>query len=156
MWLKRIRPHATVIMVEPDLGNLAAGKANFARNGFEGEFIHAAVGKGLWELDDFFATRGLSHLDILHVDIQGAEGALLDGGRQTLGNSRIDYLCVSTHSQALHRGVAERAQLDSATASKCRAISKMKPPHTTDSFRRKLYHATRLQQFQSFWPQNNC
>jgi hypothetical protein len=65
------------------------------------------AGKGLWELDDFFATRGLSHLDILHADIQGAEGALLDGGRQTLGNSQIDYLCVSTHSQALHRGVAE-------------------------------------------------
>ena len=107
MWLKRIRPHASVIMVEPDLGNLAAGQANFARNGFEGEFIHAAVGKGLWELDDFFASRGLAHLDILHVDIQGAEGALLDGGRQTLGNSRIDYLCVSTHSQALHQGVAE-------------------------------------------------
>jgi hypothetical protein len=107
MWLKRIRPQATVIMVEPDPGNLAAGRANFARNGFEGEFIHAPVGKGLWELDDFFATRGLSHLDVLHADIQGAEGALLDGGRHTLGNSKIDYLCVSTHSQALHRGVAE-------------------------------------------------
>src|SRR5579863_4801296 len=107
MWLKRIRPQATVIMVEPDSGNLAAGQANFARNGFEGEFIHAAVGKGLWELDDFFATRGLSHLDILHADIQGAEGALLDGGRQTLGKSQIDYVCVSTHSQALHQSVAD-------------------------------------------------
>jgi hypothetical protein len=107
MWLKRIRPQAIVIMVEPDSGNLAAGKANFARNGFEGEFIHRAVGKGLWELDDFFATRGLSHLDVLHVDIQGAEGVLLHGGRQTLGNSQIDYLFVSTHSQALHQGVAE-------------------------------------------------
>jgi|SRR5580658_7757160 hypothetical protein len=107
MWLKHVRPQATVTMVEPDAGNLAAGQANFARNGFEGEFIHAAVGKGLWELDDFFATRGLSHLDILHVDIQGAEGALLDGGRRTLGNSQIDYICLSTHSQALHQGVAE-------------------------------------------------
>jgi hypothetical protein len=107
MWLKRVRPLANVIMVEPDSGNLAAGRANFARNGFEGEFIHAAVGKGLWELDGFFAARDLAHLDILHVDIQGAEAALLNGGRQTLGNSLIDYLCVSTHSQALHRGVAE-------------------------------------------------
>jgi hypothetical protein len=108
MWLKRIRTQATVIMVEPDSGNLAAGQANFARNGFGGEFIRAAVGKGLWELDNFFAARGLSHLDILHADIQGAEGALLDEGRQTLGNSKIDYLCVSTHSQALHQGVAEK------------------------------------------------
>jgi hypothetical protein len=107
MWLKRIRPQAKVIMVEPDPGNLAAGQANFARNGFDGEFIHAIVGTGRWELDEFFASRGLSHLDILHADIQGAEGQLLDGAWQTLGNSKIDYVCVSTHSQALHRQVAE-------------------------------------------------
>jgi hypothetical protein len=107
MWLKRVRPQASVIMVEPDPGNLAAGRANFARNGFEGEFIHTFVGKGGWELDQFFSSRGLSHLDILHVDIQGAEGALLDAGQETLGNSKIDYLFVSTHSQELHRRVAE-------------------------------------------------
>jgi len=57
MWLKRMRPQASVIMVEPDRGNLAAGQANLVRNGFEGEFIHAAVGKGLWEPDDFCATQ---------------------------------------------------------------------------------------------------
>jgi methyltransferase FkbM-like protein len=107
MWLKRVRPQAIVTMVEPDLGNLEAGRANFARNGFEGEFILASVGKGGWKLDEFFDSRGLTHLDILHVDIQGAEGELLDGGRETLGDSQIDYLFVSTHSQELHRGVAE-------------------------------------------------
>jgi Methyltransferase FkbM domain len=107
MWLKRVKPQAVVIMVEPDPKNLAAGQANFGRNGFEGEFIQASVGKGHWELDDFFATRGLAHLDILHVDIQGAEAELLDGGRRTLGNAQVDYLCVSTHSQALHRSVAD-------------------------------------------------
>ena len=107
MWLKLVRPGAIVTMVEPDPGNLAAGQANFARNGFEGEFIHAIVGKGHWELDEFFSSRSLTHLDILHADIQGAEGELLEGGRQTLGNSQIDYLFVSTHSQELHQGVAE-------------------------------------------------
>jgi hypothetical protein len=107
MWLKRVRPLASVIMVEPDPGNLAAGRANFAHNGFEGEFVHTFVGKGGWELDQFFASRGVSHLDVLHVDIQGAEGALLDGGRETLRNSKVDYLFVSTHSQELHRSVAE-------------------------------------------------
>jgi hypothetical protein len=107
MWLKGIRPRASVTMVEPDPENLAAGQANFARNGFEGEFIHAVVGTGRWELDEFFASRGISHLDVLHADIQGAEGQLLDGGEQTLGSSQIDYVCVSTHSQALHLSVAE-------------------------------------------------
>jgi hypothetical protein len=107
MWLKRVRPQATVIMVEPDGQNLATGHANFVRNGFKGEFIHAAVNSAGWQLDDFFAARGLAHLDVLHVDIQGAEDELLDGGQQTLGNGQIDYLCVSTHSQALHQSVAE-------------------------------------------------
>jgi Methyltransferase FkbM domain len=107
MWLKRVRPQAIVTMVEPDPGNLEAGRANFARNGFEGEFIHTFVGKGGWKLDEFFASRGLTHLDILHVDIQGAEGELLDGGRETLGDSQIDYLFVSTHSQELHQRVSE-------------------------------------------------
>jgi hypothetical protein len=108
MWLKRARPQAVVTMVEPDPGNLEAGRANFARNGFEGEFINTYVGNGGWKLDEFFNSRGLTHLDILHVDIQGAEGELLDGGGETLGDSQIDYLFVSTHSQDLHRSVAER------------------------------------------------
>jgi hypothetical protein len=107
MWLKRVRPQATVIMVEPDGKNLAAGHANFVRNGFEGEFIHAAVSRAEWQLDKFFAARSLSHLDVLHVDIQGGENELLEGGQQTLANSLIDYLCISTHSQALHRDVGK-------------------------------------------------
>ena len=111
MWLKKAKPAADTIMVEPDPENLAAGRANFARNGYQGEFIQAAVGKGQWELDAFVRSRGLEHLDILHVDIQGAEADLINGGRDTLGRRLIDYLFVSTHSQALHRLiVSELAQ----------------------------------------------
>ena len=95
MWLKKQRPAATTIMVEPDPGNLAAGRANFARNGFEGEFIHAAVASGQWELDRFLQGRDIHHLDILHVDIQGYELALLDGGQNTLKSAIVDYLFVS-------------------------------------------------------------
>ena len=103
MWLKKERPDATAIMVEPDPTNLAAGRANFSRNGFHGEFIQAAVARGGWELDPFFKLRGISHANILHVDIQGNEADLVDGGRDTLGKRLVDYLFVSTHSQALHQ-----------------------------------------------------
>ena len=102
MWLKKMRPAARTIMVEPDANNLAAGRANFLRNGFEGEFIQAEVAKGRWELDSFLNARGLSHLDILHADIQGFEAELLEGARAALGRAAIDYLFISTHSQALH------------------------------------------------------
>ena len=102
MWLKKARPQATCIMVEPDPGNLAAGRANFERNGYQGEFIEATVAKGHWELDRFVQSRGLAHLTILHVDIEGFEAQLIDGGRDTLGKAMVDYIFVSTHAQTLH------------------------------------------------------
>jgi hypothetical protein len=111
MWLKKERPKATSIMIEPDPNNLAVGRANFMRNGFQGEFIQAAVAKGRWELDPFLKSHSISLLSILHVDIQGYEAELLDGGRDTLKNGLVDYLFVSTHSQDLHQGiVSELAQ----------------------------------------------
>jgi hypothetical protein len=108
MWLKKTRPRATQIMVEPDPANLAAGKSNFRRNGFEGEFINAAVAKGRFEIDGFFAARNLGHLDILHADIQGFEMQMLDAARTTLAGKKIDYLFISTHSQKLHGEVVGR------------------------------------------------
>ena len=105
MWLKKVRPNAITIMVEPDPSNLAAGRANFSRNGFDGEFIQAAVATGLWELDRFMKSRSISHVDILHVDIQGYEAELLAGARDTLSKAMVDYLFVSTHSQLLHQRI---------------------------------------------------
>jgi hypothetical protein len=105
MWLKKERARATTTMVEPDPGNLAAGRANFARNGFDGEFVQAAVGKGGWELDPFVQSRIVPNVDILHVDIQGYEAEFLEGARATLGQALVEYLFVSTNSQALHQRV---------------------------------------------------
>jgi hypothetical protein len=57
IWLKKERPKASVIMVEPDPGNLATGRANFSRNGYDGEFIQGVVAKGQWMLDPFLKFR---------------------------------------------------------------------------------------------------
>ena len=105
MWLKKERPEATAIMIEPDPNNLAVGQSNFMLNGYHGEFIQAAVAKGKWELDSFLQSRSIPHVNILHVDIQGYEAELLDSGRTTLNNGLVDYLFVSTHSQLLHQHV---------------------------------------------------
>lgn len=113
MWLKKERPAATTIMVEPDPDNLAAGQANFLRNGFEGEFIRAAVASGHWELDLFLKTRGISRLDILHADIQGYELQLLEKGSEAFKAAAMDYVFVSTHSQEIHRHIiTELAKFD--------------------------------------------
>jgi hypothetical protein len=107
MWLKKLRPRATAIMVEPNPANLTVGKGNFQRNGFEGVFINALVAKAQFEVDKFFDARNLSHLDILHADIQGYEIQMLEGARATLASTKIDYLFISTHSQKLHTDVVQ-------------------------------------------------
>ncbi|MBS0661490.1 MAG: FkbM family methyltransferase [Verrucomicrobia bacterium] len=105
MWLKKVRPAATTIMVEADPNNLEVGRANFARNGYEGEFITAMVARCRWELDRFVRARRLEHIDILHVDIQGYELQFLKGARGALSKQLVDYVFISTHSQDIHRNV---------------------------------------------------
>ncbi|MGD1015431.1 MAG: FkbM family methyltransferase [Roseiarcus sp.] len=103
MWLKKARTKANVIMVEPDPANLAAGRNNFERNGFDGEFIQAAVGKDRWQLDSFLQGRCIEHVNILYVDIQGLEVQMIAGAKNALATQLVDYIFVSTHSQELHR-----------------------------------------------------
>jgi len=108
MWLKKTRPAARVIMVEPEAQNLAAGKSNFALNALQGEFLQGFVGTGAFEVDRFMADKHLEHLDILHSDIQGFEVEMLDGAKATLEKHRAGYVFVSTHSQELHQQVLAR------------------------------------------------
>jgi hypothetical protein len=102
MWLKKERPKGEVILVEPDPGFLQAGRDNFARNGFQGEFINAFVGAGKFGIDEFFRARKIKQLDILHTDIQGFEVEMLQGAQDVLARRRIKYLFISTHSQPIH------------------------------------------------------
>ncbi len=111
MWLKKRRPNARTILVEPEENNLAVGMNNFARNGYKGEFIQAFVGTGQFEVDQFCRTHDIGSLDILHVDIQGHEVEMLAGAQQTLGERRVDYLFISTHSQQLHHEVLDGLKL---------------------------------------------
>lgn len=108
MWLKKRRPHARVFLVEPDAINLQAGRENFDRNGLSGTFINDMVGTGAFEVDRFVADQGLTRLDVLHADIQGAEIEMLDGCQNSFRSGKVQYCFVSTHSQALHIAAAEK------------------------------------------------
>lgn len=108
MWLKRRRHLSKVFLVEPHEGNLEVGRSNFALNKLEGEFLHAFVGTGQFEVDTFLETQRIGKLDILHADIQGREVEMLEGCARSLRDRVIDYLFVSTHSQDLHDMVLER------------------------------------------------
>ena len=105
MWLKHVRPRSKVILVEPVKTNIASGKANFRRNGYDGEFIRSFVSRKGFTVDQFLKERNLSRLDILHSDIQGFEGEMLEGCVESFRRRIIDYVFVSTDSETPHHQV---------------------------------------------------
>jgi methyltransferase FkbM-like protein len=102
MWLKKARRGGKAIMVEAEAPSLEAGRRNFARNGFDGEFIHAVVAQGQWEMDPFLQSRRIDKVDILHVDIQGYETQMIAGAQEALARMSVDYFIISTHAQSAH------------------------------------------------------
>jgi FkbM family methyltransferase len=116
LWLRQAIPATSCVLVEPDPNNLAVGRRNFALNGAEGSFIHAAVGEvhdGTIRLpcesdrvirrvrtvtvDGLLAELGIDRLDVLVCDTQGAEAAMLRGARAAIAAGRIRFLLMSTH-----------------------------------------------------------
>lgn len=98
-------------MIEPTDFGVDFGKKNFALNGFIGDFTRAYVGKASGEapdgveivnVDAYCLAKRIEFLDILHSDIQGFEGEMLDGASEMLSGKRIGYLFVSTHSNEIH------------------------------------------------------
>lgn len=106
--LLALRPKAKCFLVEPDPVNLLSGKINFRLNGREGVFLQAGVDRSpqtkphIISVDSFCKDNGIEHLNILHADIQGFELAMLDGAQGMLSRSRVDFVFVSTHTNALH------------------------------------------------------
>ncbi len=103
MWFQQSVPEATNIMIEENHRNLQRGKRNFEMNGMRGHFVHGRVGKqngvDLAALLDKFE---IGYVDLLHMDIQGAEVEVLQECDSLFSKHRIGYVFVSTHSQDLH------------------------------------------------------
>lgn len=111
MWLKKERPAARCVLVEPNASNLIYGKKNFRLNGISAEFIQAFINKAsggrvegveVVSVDELMKRCGLEHLSLLHADIQGYEMEMLKGALKTLEAGKVDYFFVSTHSDELH------------------------------------------------------
>lgn len=114
LWFTSRLPGGRAWLVEPEATNLEVGRRNFLINGLDAEFHLASVGAvsaaGEPEqicLDDFLAARGISQLDILHADIQGAELDMLRGARRSLSARTVRVIFISSHSEELHRDCVE-------------------------------------------------
>ena len=114
LWFQAAFPQGRSFMYEPDAAHLAIGQRNFAKNGFTGHFEIAAA--GLDGSATFFdetqnrtsdvttksvATicreRDIDFLDLLHMDVQGAELNALVGAEPLIAEGKLRFVFVSTH-----------------------------------------------------------
>jgi len=115
-WFKSVFPNGQVICAEPHTKNLEIGKSNIKLNHYDNvSFYHAFSGdprrvKRLLENDsdnvfskeflgvtDLFEIHNLKKLDLLHMDIQGAELDVLEESLHILETKKVKFLIVSTH-----------------------------------------------------------
>jgi FkbM family methyltransferase len=119
-WFLGAVPGGRAICVEPDFNYLAIGRANVALNDRHAEFHLACVGR---EAADAVVFRqesdggqvyiprldwsklveiaGGAGIDLLHVDIQGAELPLLESLPERGAGERLRFVAVSTHHAAI-------------------------------------------------------
>jgi Methyltransferase FkbM domain len=111
LWFASKVEQARCYLVEPDPRNLEAGRQNFSLNGRTAEFICAAVGNRfstqllscqLVTLPELCHSRGISHINVLHADIQGAEHDMLLGAEELFAKRVVDFVFISTHGKKMH------------------------------------------------------
>ncbi|MCB9446960.1 MAG: FkbM family methyltransferase [Flavobacteriales bacterium] len=96
-------------MVEAALDKIHTGQYNFRLNKRKGDFSLFRIGAqsdfatNTITLDDYCRMKHISFVDILHSDIEGFEGDMLEGASKMLKEHKVGYLFISTHSNALHQ-----------------------------------------------------
>lgn len=120
-WFLQTFPDGTALACEPDPEHLDVGRATAKINELDIRFEHAAAGGSDDEVLDLpswnhpglvhhvpvrtvptlLADHDLDHVDILHLDIQGAELAVLDSCRRLIDEDRIRFVVVSTHHHTI-------------------------------------------------------
>lgn len=118
-------PKAKMILVEANPHSLKITKKNIERNGLleRSTIIHGAVtdrddeiicfgdssiqSDGKYQVstisvDGIMKKLGLSRVDLVHMDVQGAEESVIQGMVKVLANKAIDYIFIGTHSNDLH------------------------------------------------------
>lgn len=114
LWFRRTFPQGRNCMYEPDATHLAAGQRHFAKNDFVGYFEQVAAGMDgtasfMDETLNVMRTvptksvtticreRDIEFLDLLHMDVQGAELSALIGTKPLIAQGKLRFVFVSTH-----------------------------------------------------------
>ena len=120
LWFAAEARRGDVLAIEPDQAKLDVGRRNFALNGLPGRFVHGAVGSEALasasfvlertaeavlvphhDLASVLALSGGEPVSVILADVQGAETALLAGGRDVLEAGGVRFLVLSTHHHSI-------------------------------------------------------
>jgi len=118
LWFGQALPGARMFGLEPDPSNLQVGVRNAALNGLSDriEFVHGAIGDRpgedlvfdnesddgtttvtQYDLASILQRQGWDRVDLVLVDVQGAETVLLERARADLAAGRVRFMVISTH-----------------------------------------------------------
>ncbi len=116
LWFHQKIAGARNVCCEPDPANLALGARNAALNGASMELLPGVVGQvhgtpvsfvtevdrrvvtlPVVTVDGLMVERGWERLDLLHLDVQGAELDALRGARGAIRSGSLRFVFVSTH-----------------------------------------------------------
>lgn len=123
MWFLKAVKESKVICCEPDPENLELGKFNMGLNNFtvgeEAVFYEAAAGAKDKEkisfttesgtpirtvirtVDSIVREQSVSSLQVLHIDIQGAELKALHGALKSIQAGAVRFVFISTHHYSI-------------------------------------------------------
>ena len=112
MWMKKVRPGARCVVVEPNKRHLENSRKNFALNKLYAQFYNAYVsmstgrrveGVEVVSVEEIARRLRADYINLLHADIEGYEMELIKGAIPVLKDRRVDYFVLSTHTDGLHR-----------------------------------------------------
>jgi FkbM family methyltransferase len=110
---------STAVCVEPDTSNMSCGQLNLALNHRTATWINAAVGSGGKEvlikresdgsevmvpclnMDEIRERAGFPVIEVLHLDVQGAELDLLRSLDNAVAAQALRFVFVSTHHASI-------------------------------------------------------
>ena len=119
IWFYREIADAQCHLAEPNPYHISFGEENLKLNGVPGDILRAYVGSEegvaddgtrLVSIDTLVDERGISHVHLLHSDIQGAELDMLRGADRLLREKRVSYIFISTHSEEIHQECKSRLE----------------------------------------------
>lgn len=135
-WLAYENKDAKIVCCEPDPKNIEIGKINSELNGNtpQATFVESAAGSvdkstiifdldsepgktrevEIRSVDGLMDEFAIKKLDILHMDVQGAELDAIYGAKKTIAAGKLRFIIVSTHHYLFSR--------DPETHLKCREV----------------------------------